>query len=179
VTSPTRVPATVDRMTWAVDQLELSPASRVLEVGCGHGRALTLACDLVAPGPGGHVTAVDRSPRMVAAAGRRNAAWVSARLLTLLTGSFPGVALDPGAFSHVFAFNVRAMESAPALAEARRVLAPGGTLALVAQHPTPARTAAAVAAVRDAMAAAGLRVVAEPRAALDPYAVAAVVAVAP
>jgi len=173
------MPAAVDRMAWAVEQPGLSPSSRMLEVGCGHGRALTLACDLVAPGPGGHVTAVDRSPKMVAAAGRRNAAWVSAGLLTLLTGSFPGVALDPGAFSHVFAFNVRAMESAPALAEARRVLAPGGTLALVAQHPTPARTAAAVAAVRDALAAAGLRVVAEPRASLDPYPVAAVVAVSP
>jgi hypothetical protein len=69
------------------------------------------------------------------------------------------------------------MESPQALAEARRVLVPGGTLALAAQHPTAVRTAAAVAAVRDAMAAAGLRVVAEPRATLDPYPVAAVVAV--
>jgi len=178
VTSPTRVPATVDRMTWAVDQLELSPASRVLEVGCGHGRALTLVCELVAAGAG-HVTAVDRSPKMVAAAGRRNGRWVSTGRLRLLTGSFPGVALDPGAFTHVFGFNVRAMEAPAALAEARRVLAPGGTLALIAQHPTPARTAAAVAAVRDAMAAAGLQVVAEPQAALAPYSVAAVVAVSP
>jgi ubiquinone/menaquinone biosynthesis C-methylase UbiE len=166
-------------MAWAVDQLCLSASSRVLEVGCGHGRALTLACDRVVPGSGGHVTAVDRSPKLVAAARRRNEAWVSAGRLTLLTGSFPGVALDPGAFTHVFAFNVRAMESPPALAEARRILVPGGTLALVAQHPTPARTAAAVAAVRDAMAAAGLQVVAEPRASLDPYPVAAVVAVSP
>jgi ubiquinone/menaquinone biosynthesis C-methylase UbiE len=178
VTSPTRVPATVDRMTWAVDQLELSPASRVLEVGCGHGRALTLVCERVAPGAG-HVTAVDRSPKMVAAAGRRNATWVAAGRLRLLTGSFPGVDLDLDAFTHVFGFNVRAMEAPAALAEARRVLAPGGTLTLIAQHPTPARTAAAGAAVRDAMTAADLRVVAEPRAALDPYAVAAVVAVAP
>lgn len=166
-------------MAWAVGQLALSASSRVLEVGCGHGRALTLACDRVAVGSGGHVTAVDRSPKMVAAARRRNAAWVSAGLLTLLTGSFPAVALDPGAFTHVFACNVRAMESPPALAEARRILVPGGTLALVAQHPTPARTAAAVAAVRDAMAAAGLQVVAEPHASLDPYPVAAVVAVSP
>ena len=178
MTPPSPAPATVDRMAWAVDQLELSVSSRVLEVGCGHGRALTLACERVAPGSG-HVTAVDRSPKMVAAASRRNASSVSAGRLTLLTGSFPGVHLDPGAFTHVFAFNVRAMQSPEALAEARRILSPGGRLALVAQHPTPARTAAAVAGVRDAMAAAGFRVVAEPRAALDPYPVAAVVAVSP
>jgi ubiquinone/menaquinone biosynthesis C-methylase UbiE len=176
--SPAPVPAAVDRMAWAVDQLELSPSSRVLEVGCGHGRALTLLCERVAPGSG-HVTAADRSPKMVAVAARRNSSWVSAGRLTLVTGAFPGVDLDPDAFTHVFAFNVRAMESPEALAEARRVLAPGGTLALAAQHPTPARTAAAMAAVRAAMAAAGLRVVAEPQAALDPYPVAAVVAVSP
>ena len=176
--NPASAAATVDRIAWAVDQLGLSASSRVLEVGCGHGRALTLVCEQVAPGSG-HVTAVDRSPKMVAAAARRNAAWVSAGRLALHTGSFPGVALDPGAFTHVFAFNVRAMESPMALAEVRRVLAPAGTLALVAQHPSPARTLAAVAAVPDAMEAAGLRVVAEPRAALDPYPVAAVVATSP
>jgi ubiquinone/menaquinone biosynthesis C-methylase UbiE len=176
---PPSRPDPVDRMSWAVDQLELAPSSRVLEVGCGHGRAVTLVCERLASG---HMTAVDRSPKMVAAAARRNDAHVSAGRLTLVTGSFPGADVHPAGaepFTHVFAFNVRAMADPAALAEARRVLAPGGTVALFAQHPTPERTAAALAATRRAVEAAGLRVQRTPEAAADPYAVAAVVAVSP
>ena len=166
----------VDRMAWAVDQLGPGPSSRVLEVGCGHGVAVTRVCERLASG---HMVAVDRSAKMTAAAARRNAAHVDAGRLTLVTGSFPGAEVGPGPFTHAFAFNVRAMAEPAALAALRRLLAPRATLGLFAQHPSPERTAAAVAALRDAVVAAGLGVEREAHAVLDPHPVAAVLAVAP
>ena len=163
--------APVDRIAWAVDELGPGPSSRVLEVGCGHGVAVTRVCERLASG---HMVAVDRSAKMTAAA-----AHVDAGRLTLITGTFPGAEVGPGPFTHAFAFNVRAMAEPAALAALRRLLAPGGTLGLFAQHPSPERTAAAVAALRDAVGAAGLVVEREAHAAVEPYRAAAVLAVAP
>ena len=124
--------APVDRMAWAVDQLGPGPSSRVLEVGCGHGVAVTRVCERLASG---HMVAVDRSAKMTAAAAHRNAAHVDAGRLTLITGTFLGAEVGPGPFTHAFAFNVRAMAEPAALAALRRLLGPGGTLGLFAQHP--------------------------------------------
>jgi ubiquinone/menaquinone biosynthesis C-methylase UbiE len=168
--------APVDRIAWAVDELGPGPSSRVLEVGCGHGVAVTRVCERLASG---HMVAVDRSAKMTAAAAHRNAAHVGAGRLTLITGTFPGAEVGPGPFTHAFAFNVRAMAEPAALAALRRLLAPGGTLGLFAQHPSPERTAVAVAALRDAVVAAGLVVEREAHAAVEPYRAAAVLAVAP
>src|ERR687896_786143 len=58
-----------ERFVWAVDTLEVRPADRLLEVGCGHGVAVSLVCERLMTGT---ITAIDRSPKMIEMAARRN-----------------------------------------------------------------------------------------------------------
>ena len=106
------------------------PGERVLDLGCGPG---FLAADLAAAvGPGGRVHGVDASPSMLALARGREAA-ASAAPLELSEGdvealAFPDASFDAAACTQVYEY-VDGIEGA--LAEARRVLAPGGRLAVL------------------------------------------------
>lgn len=62
------------RLETIVEDLRLRPRDAVLEVGCGHGVAADLICQRLR---GGRFVAIDRSPTMIAAAQRRNAAHVA------------------------------------------------------------------------------------------------------
>jgi Methyltransferase domain len=64
-----------ERFVWAVDTLEVRPADRLLEVGCGHGVAVSLVCERLTTGT---ITAIDRSPKMIEMATRRNREHVDA-----------------------------------------------------------------------------------------------------
>jgi ubiquinone/menaquinone biosynthesis C-methylase UbiE len=123
-----------DRLIRIVDALELQPDQRVLEIGCGHGVAADLICRRL---DGGRLVAVDRSPKMIAAAAKRNAAHVEAGTLDLVVSSFEDLDLGDRRFDVLLAVRVglfhREPERARALAE--RWLAPGGRIVAVYDGP--------------------------------------------
>jgi ubiquinone/menaquinone biosynthesis C-methylase UbiE len=123
-----------DRLRAVVDRLDVQPADRVLEIGCGHGVAAGYVCERL---DSGHLTAVDRSAKMIEAAARRNAAWVKAGKADFVVATLEDLDLGDRRFDKVFAVRVglfhREPERARALAE--RWLAPGGRLLAVFDEP--------------------------------------------
>jgi SAM-dependent methyltransferase len=124
-----------ERLRRIVEQLDIQPRERVLEIGCGHGVAATFVCERL---DGGRLTAIDRSPKMVAAAARRNAAYVEAGTAEFLVAALEDADLGDRRYDTIFAVRVglfhREPERARALAE--RWLAPGGRLTAVFDPPT-------------------------------------------
>ena len=116
-----------ERLRALVEQLEIGPRDRVLEIGCGHGVAATFVCERL---EGGRLTAIDRSPKMIEAAARRNAAHVGAGRAEFLVARLEDMDLGERRFDKVFAVRVglyhREPERARALVEPW--LAPGGQL---------------------------------------------------
>jgi SAM-dependent methyltransferase len=145
-----RPPAAAERIVWAVGTLGLRPDDRVLEVGCGHGVAVGLMCEHLERG---QVVAVDRSPKMVAAARKRNAEHVAAGRAAFVTGSLDEVDLGPEPFDRVLAIHVGVFlrgDPSRELAIIAAALAEGGTLHLSYQPLAPAHarpTAERLAAV--------------------------------
>ncbi len=116
-----------ERLRSIVEQLDIRPDDRVLEIGCGHGVAATLVCERL---EGGHLTAIDRSAKMTRAATRRNAAYVEAGRAEFLVADLEDLDLGDRRFDKIFAVRVglfhRDPERARGLAEGW--LAPGGRL---------------------------------------------------
>jgi SAM-dependent methyltransferase len=117
-----------ERFVWAVETLDLGPGDRVLEVGCGHGVAVSLVCERL--GPRGRITGIDRSQKMIAAAKRRNRLHVKSGRAVLQAVAPEDADLGDQRFDRVFAFNVAPFWLKPkeALEVVREHLAPGGTV---------------------------------------------------
>ncbi|MEU8499451.1 methyltransferase domain-containing protein [Streptomyces lavendulae] len=115
--------------TAAVGELGVGPGDRVLDAGCGTGRALTPL--RAAVGPAGTVLGVDLTERMLAAA--REAGRDADG--TLLLADVALLPLRDGSLDAVFAAGLIAHLPDPAanLSELARVVRPGGRLALF--HP--------------------------------------------
>jgi len=117
-----------ERFVWAVETLELDPGDSVLEVGCGHGVAVSLVCERL--GPRGRITAIDRSQKMIAAARRRNRLHVESGRAVLEAVALEDAELGDQRFDRVFAFNVAPfwLEPKEALKVVREHLAPSGAV---------------------------------------------------
>jgi ubiquinone/menaquinone biosynthesis C-methylase UbiE len=124
-----------ERLRSAVDRLGVQPGHQVLEIGCGHGVAATMVCARL--GDTGHLTAIDRSAKMVEAAARRNARYVEAGVAEFLVGELEELDLGERRFDTILALRVRLFHDEPerARALAERWLAPGGTL--LAEYDEP------------------------------------------
>jgi ubiquinone/menaquinone biosynthesis C-methylase UbiE len=124
------------RLERLVERLALEPGDRVLEIGCGHGVAATLVCERL--GEAGAYTAVDRSPKMIAAAERRNAQHVAAGRAEFLVMALEALDLGERRFDVIFAARVGLFHREPARARAlaERWLARGGQL--VTEYDAPA-----------------------------------------
>jgi ubiquinone/menaquinone biosynthesis C-methylase UbiE len=123
-----------ERLRAVVEELDVQPDDRVLEIGCGHGVAATYVCERLTTG---RLTAVDRSPKMIAAAARRNAAHVQAGTAEFLAQRLEELDLGERRFDKVLAVRVglfhREPERARALVEP--YLAPGGRILSVFDPP--------------------------------------------
>lgn len=117
-----------------LDQLALGPSDRLLDIGCGGGLLLRDALTT-----GAMVTGLDHSPDMVALARER------ASGATVVEGSAELLPFEAGAFTAVSMSVVFFFLDDPVgvLRECRRVLVPGGRLAVYTTGPELRGTGAA------------------------------------
>jgi SAM-dependent methyltransferase len=115
----------------AIELLGIAEQDDVLEIGFGPGWALKKMSKLARSGT---ITGVDRSPTMFRQAQARNRAAIQDGKLKLIQGTFERLPLESASVDKVLAVNVIYFCSpiGTALAEARRVLRPGGTMSIYA-----------------------------------------------
>ncbi len=152
-----------ERNVWAVDVLDVQPGDDVLEIGFGPGLAVERLAEAVGNGT---VTGVDRSAIMVAEARRRVAEAVAAGRVDLRRADVEALPFDASTFDRALAINTlhhwadgtTGGDAIAGLREVRRVLRPGGVLAVVEQPHgglPAALSDARTRAIADQMRAAG------------------------
>ena len=147
-----------ERLTWAVSCLDVQPADRLLEIGCGHGVAVSLVCDRL---DGGQIVAIDRSSKMIAAAKARNAAYVAAGKASFVQASAADAHFGDRRFDKVFALHVPVFlrgDPAREMAAVRRCLAPGGRLYLLSQPLRSSAVRAMAERLKHVISASGFEV---------------------
>ena len=114
---------------WTVSLLAIQPTDRVLEVGFGPGVAIEL---LAVQASHGWIAGVDFSSAMIAAACRRNARAIKTGRVDLRYGEVTALPFADVSFDKALSIHTLYFWSDPdsALTELRRVLKPGGILAL-------------------------------------------------
>jgi SAM-dependent methyltransferase len=130
----------VERNKWVVSLLDVQAHERVLEVGFGPGIAIA---ELARRATRGQVYGIDHSETMVRVASRRNAYGVRKNRVHLQRASVESLPRFNGLFDAVMAVNTVGFWPEPVrrLEELRRLLRPGGRIALASQPRCPGATA--------------------------------------
>jgi SAM-dependent methyltransferase len=115
----------------AIDALEIVPGDVVLELGFGPGRAVEQLASLIGDG---RVLGIDQSATMLALASRHNRRAITSGRVALRHGTFDALPWPTASVDKVLAVNTTYFFGADGveIQEARRVLHPGGLMALYA-----------------------------------------------
>lgn len=126
----TKIP---ERFTWAVETLAVEPHEHLLEIGCGSGVAVSLICAQLATGK---ITAIDQSPKMIAAATPRNQSCIPSGKAVFHTAALSDFAGEQ--FHKIFAVNVNVFWLKPAqeFRVIKNLLLPAGRLYLFYEPPS-------------------------------------------
>lgn len=128
-----------ERLIWAVETLAVDPADQLLEIGCGHGVAVSLIGERLTTGT---ITAIDRSRPMIDAAEKRNRAHIASGTAMFQAAALGDADLGDQRFDKIFAVSVGLFLHPPAgdLERVKGLLKPGGSLYVFYQPPTAAKT---------------------------------------
>ncbi len=121
-------PSNRARNLWTVDVLDLAPAHRVLEIGCGPGIALEAVAQRVTAG---EIWAIDHSALMVTEAQARNRGAVSSGRMHIVRGATEAMPSGLDGFDRIYSVNVVQFWAEPAqvFTDLASRLNPGGLLA--------------------------------------------------
>jgi ubiquinone/menaquinone biosynthesis C-methylase UbiE len=124
------------RNAWAVSLLEVRPNDRVLEIGFGPGLAILELSHLARDGS---VCGLDHSELMVRQARRRNADGIGRGVVDLRVGSVDALPAFDAPFDKILAVNAVLFWTDPGarFEDLRRLLRPGGVIAVAHQPRGP------------------------------------------
>jgi SAM-dependent methyltransferase len=127
------------RNSWAVSLLEVRRDDRLLEIGFGPGLAIRELSQIAVDG---YVCGIDHSELMLRWARRRNAEGLRRGVVDLRLGSVDELPEFDAPFDKILTVNTMLFWSEPVarLAELRRLLRPGGLIAVVHQPRGPGAT---------------------------------------
>ena len=118
--------------TWALTHIPFATDSAILDVGCGGGRTIQ---QLALLAPAGRVSGIDYSAASVAVARRTNAPAIASGRVDIQVGSVSSLPYADASFDAVTAIETHYYwpNLTSDLREIRRVLRPGGRVAIVAE----------------------------------------------
>lgn len=128
-----------ERSWWVLPLLDIHHDDRVLEIGFGSGMDVRRVSEMTV---GGFVAGVDHSEVMVEQASKRNAAAIRAGRVELQHGPATRLPYADDSFDKAFSINVAQFWKDPVevFLEVRRVLRPGGLMAMAVQPRTQGST---------------------------------------